>query len=176
MKILAVLAALACALLLQTRLAPFLVLGTSPLDLVLIVVVYVAMTSGPNTGLLAGAVAGLAQDALSSGTLGIGGLAKTVVGYVVGLASTQFIVAGVFPRFVTFVVSTVVHAAIFIGLYELLGLRRFGFPWGGVLGQGVANAVVGIVILQAIELLPGAVERRQARSGGGGMRVSRRLD
>ena len=89
--------------------------------------------------------AGLAQDALSSGILGIGGLAKTVVGYLVGLASTQFIVAGPLPRFLTFLASTVIHAGIFIGLYELLNLRDFGFPWGGVLGQGVANALVGIV-------------------------------
>ena len=91
-----------------------------------------------------------------------------------GLASTQFIVAGPLPRFLTFLCSTVVHAGIFIGLYELLNLRDFGFPWGGILGQGVANALVGIVVLQAIELLPGAAERRQQR--GAGMRASRRHD
>ena len=174
MKSLAVIGALALALVLQTKLAPFLVLGTSPLDLVLIVVVYVALTSGPTTGLLAGAAAGLAQDALSSGILGVGGLAKTVVGYVVGLASTQFIVTGPLPRFVTFLASTVIHAGIFIGLYELLDLRDFGFPWGGILGQGVANALVGIVVLQAIELLPGGAERHKPR--GSGSVVSRRLD
>ena len=47
----------------------------------LIVVVYVGIKSGPVTGLLAGTVAGLIQDALSSGILGIGGLAKTLVGF-----------------------------------------------------------------------------------------------
>jgi rod shape-determining protein MreD len=176
MRSLAVVIALALALVLQTKLTPFLVLGTSPLDLVLIVVVYVAITSGPTTGLLAGAAAGLAQDALSSGILGVGGLAKTVVGYLVGLASTQFIVAGAVPRFLTFLVSTAIHAAIFMGLYELLNLRDFGFPWAGVLGQGAANALVGVVVLQAIELLPGAADRRQQRSGGSGARVTRRLD
>jgi hypothetical protein len=76
---------------------------------------------------------------------------------------------------VTFVASTIIHAVIFMGLNELLGLAHFGFPWGGVLGQGVANAVVGIVILQAIELLPGAIERRQEKTGGE-FRASRRLD
>jgi hypothetical protein len=91
----------------------------------------------------------------------------------VGLASRQFIVAGPLPRFFTFLGSTVVHAGIFIGLYELLNLRDFGFPWGGILGQGVANALVGIVVLQALELLPGSAERRQQRAS---MRVSRRLD
>ena len=47
-------------------------------------VVYVALTSGPVTGMLAGSVAGLIQDALSSGVIGIGGLAKTIVGFLVG--------------------------------------------------------------------------------------------
>ena len=58
--------------------------GTA-IDLVLIVVVYVAIKSGPSTGLLAGTVAGLIQDALSSGILGIGGLAKTMVGFLSGV-------------------------------------------------------------------------------------------
>ncbi|HEX6213164.1 MAG TPA: rod shape-determining protein MreD [Methylomirabilota bacterium] len=172
MKALAVLGAIGLALVLQTTLGRFLVLGTAPLDLVLIVVVYVGLTSGPTTGLLAGTCAGLAQDALSSGTLGIGGLAKTIVGYLVGLAGTQFIVVGVLPRLVTFVAATVLHAVIFMGLYELLNLRDFGLPYGAVLGQGLANALVGIVLLQAVELLPGVVERRQGR----GRQVSRRLD
>ena len=134
-------------------------------------------------GLLAGMCAGLAQDALSGGIMvgkgasiiGIGGLANTVVGYLVGQASTQFIVTGVLPRLVAFFGSTIVHAVIFMGLYELLGLAHFGFPWGGVLGQGLANAIVGIVILQATELLPGAASRRQNERTGG-FRAPRRLD
>ena len=60
----------------------------------LIVVVYIALKSGPSTGLLAGTVAGLIQDALSSGVLGIGGLAKTIVGFLSGVLGTQFIVTG----------------------------------------------------------------------------------
>ena len=139
-----------------------LVLGTAPLDLVLVAVVYIALTAGPTSGLLAGACAGLAQDALGSGIIGIGGLAKTVVGLHRWPGRHAVHRQRPLPRFVTFVASTIIHAVIFMGLNELLGLAHFGFPWGGVLGQGVANAVVGIVILQAIELLPGAVERRSA--------------
>jgi rod shape-determining protein MreD len=170
-----IIVAVVLAVWLQMALRNVLVLGTAPLDLVLVAVVYIALKFGPTTGLLAGACAGLAQDALGSGIIGIGGLAKTVVGYIVGQAGTQFIVTGPLPRFVTFVASTVIHAVIFMGLNELLGLARFGFPWGGVLGQGVANAVVGIVTLQAIELVPGAMERRQERASGE-FRVTRRLD
>jgi rod shape-determining protein MreD len=174
-RTLRIIVAVVLAVWLQMALRNVLVLGTAPLDLVLVAVVYIALKFGPTTGLLAGACAGLAQDALGSGIIGIGGLAKTVVGYIVGQAGTQFIVTGPLPRFVTFVASTIIHAVIFMGLNELLGLARFGFPWGGVLGQGVANAVVGIVTLQAIELVPGAMERRQERASGE-FRVTRRLD
>jgi rod shape-determining protein MreD len=168
-----VIGALGLALVLQTTMAQMVVRGTAALDLVLVVVVYVGLTMGPTTGLLAGAIAGLAQDALSSGIIGIGGLAKTVVGYVTGIVGTQFIVARPLPRFVVFVVATAVHAVIFMGAYELLGARKFGFPYGGVLSQGAVNGLVGVVAFQAIELLPGAVERRAANRGG---RLKRRMD
>jgi rod shape-determining protein MreD len=175
--------ALALAIWLQTKLGTLLMLGTAPLDLTLIAVVYIALTSGPTVGLLAGMCAGLGQDALSGGIMfgkhtsimGIGGLANTVVGYLVGQASTQFIVTGVLPRFLAFFGSTIVHAVIFMGLYELLGVAHFGFPWAGVLGQGAANAIVGVVILQAIELIPGAAERRQNERASG-FRATRRLE
>jgi rod shape-determining protein MreD len=175
MRVLWIAGVLGAAFVVQITLRNMLVLGTAPLDPFLVAVVYIALAAGPTTGLLAGACAGLAQDALSSGIIGIGGLAKTVVGYIVGQAGTQFIVSGPLQRFVTFVASTIIHAVIFMGLNELLGLAHFGFPWGGVLGQGVANALLGIVILQAIELLPGAMERRQEKAGGA-FRASRRLD
>ena len=70
----------------------FVVGGTAAIDLVLVVVVYVALTSGPVTGLLAGTVAGLMQDALSSGVIGIGGLARRSSGFSPASIGTQFIV------------------------------------------------------------------------------------
>ena len=163
MKAAAVVLAIAVALALQTTLARFVIRGTVAVDLVLVVVVYVALTSGPVTGLLSGAAAGLAQDALSSGVIGIGGLAKTVVGFLVGIIGSQLIVAQPLPRFVVFLGATVVHALTFIGLYVLLDLRQFGSPFAAVTGQALGNAVVGVVAFQLVELLPGAVERRRAQ-------------
>src|SRR5215831_13403540 len=94
--------AVVVALAAQTTLTRFLVRGPVAVDLVLVVVVYVALTSGPVTGLLSGTFAGLVQDALSSGVIGIGGLAKTVVGFLAGVIGTQFIVTHSLPRFVVF--------------------------------------------------------------------------
>jgi rod shape-determining protein MreD len=162
-RALGVLLAIAVALVLQTTVGRLLIRGTVAVDLVLVVVVYVALTSGPVTGLLCGAAAGLAQDALSSGIIGIGGLAKTLIGFLTGIIGTQFIVAQPIPRFVVFLAATAVHAFVFIGLYELLDLRQFGAPYAAVAGQAVGNAIVGIVAFQLVELLPGVLERRRAQ-------------
>ena len=163
MRAAGVLIAIALALALQTSLARFVVRGTAALDLVLVVVVYVALTSGPVTGMFAGSIAGIIQDALSSGTLGIGGLAKAIVGFAAGVIGQQFIVTAAFPRFVMFVIATIVHAALFMGMYVLLGLKQFPSPYAAVLGQSMVNAVVGIIAFAIVESLPGAMERRRYR-------------
>jgi len=159
-----IVAAVAIAIALQTTLARFVARGTVAVDFAFVVVVYVALSSGPVTGLLTGALAGLVQDALASGVIGIGGLAKTVVGFLAGIIGTQFIVAQPLPRFVVFFGATVLHAAIFMGLYVLLDLRHFGTPYAAIAGQATGNAVVGVVAFQLVELLPGAMERRRARA------------
>ena len=163
MKVAGVLIAIALALALQTTLARFLVGGTAALDLVLVVVVFVALTSGPATGMFAGSLAGVIQDALSSGVIGIGGLAKSIVGFLAGVIGQQFIVTAAVPRFVMFVAATVMHAAVFMGLYMLLGLRSFPSPWAAIMSQALGNAVVGMVAFLIIESFPGVAERRRMR-------------
>jgi rod shape-determining protein MreD len=161
-KAVGVFIAIALALALQTTLARFLVGGSAAIDLVLVAVVYVALTTGPVTGMLAGSVAGLIQDALSSGVIGIGGLAKSIVGFLAGAFGQQFIVTAALPRLVMFVAATALHAAVFMGLYEVLGLRAFPSPWKAVTTQALGNALVGIVAFTIIEALPGMIERRRA--------------
>ena len=160
--------AIALALALQTTLARFLVGGSAAVDLVLVAVVYVALTTGPVTGMVAGSVAGLIQDSLSSGVVGIGGLAKSIVGFLAGAFGQQFIVTAALPRLVMFVAATALHAAVFMGLYEVLDLRTFPSPGKTVMTQALGNALVGIVAFTIIEALPGIVERR--RAGGRGRR------
>ena len=165
MRAAGVMVALVVAIALQTTLARFFARGAIALDLVLVAVVYVALTSGPTTGLLTGTFAGLVQDALSSSVIGIGGLAKTIVGFLAGVIGTQFIVSQSVPRFVVFFGATIVNAAVFMGLYVLLDLRHFDAPYAAVGGQAAANALVGVLAFQVAELLPGAVERRRASRG-----------
>lgn len=162
MRSAAAVAAILIAIALQTTLASLAFQGNTGIDLVLIVVVFVAIKSGPVTGVLAGTVAGLIQDALSSGILGIGGLAKTVVGFLAGVLATQFIVTAPLPRFLLLLVATALHALIFMGLYTALNLRQFPSPYPAIVGQAFGNAFVGVVAFQMIEWLPGFVDRRRA--------------
>ena len=169
MRLLGVVVALALALVLQTTLTGF-VRGAVPVDLVLVVVVSAALAFGPVTGLAAGTVGGLIQDALSSGILGMGGLAKTLVGFAAGRFATQFIVTATVPRLLVFAGATVAHALLFMGLYTLLGLRSFPDPAAAVAIQAVGNAVIGVIGVRAVEAIPRVLERRQANRG---MRVKR---
>jgi rod shape-determining protein MreD len=114
---------------------------------------------------LTGTFAGLVQDVLATGVVGIGGLAKTVVGFFAGVIGTQFIVAQPLPRFVVFFVATVGHAIIYYGLYLALNLRDFDIAYASIAGQALSNALIGVIAFQLAELLPGAVERRRAAKG-----------
>jgi len=157
-----VILAVVVALALQTTLARFFFRGAIAVDLGLVAVVYVALSSGPATGLLAGTFAGLVQDALSSPVIGIGGLAKTIVGFLAGAVGRQFIVSQSVPRFVVFFGASIVYEVVFTGLYAVLDVRPFDARYTVVAGKAAANAVVGVMAFQVVELLPGAVERRRA--------------
>ena len=156
-------AAILIALGLQTTLSSQGFANGTSIDLVLIVVVYVAIKSGPSTGVLAGTVAGLIQDSLTSGILGIGGLAKTLVGFLCGVLGSQFIVTAPLPRFLLLLLATALHAAVFMGLYTLLNLRQFPAPYSSIVAQAFGNAFVGVIIFQMIEWFPGFVDRRRTR-------------
>lgn len=157
------LGALALAIVLQATLAGLWVEGGTRVNLVLVAVVYVALAFGPVMGLLAGTAGGLAQDALAGGIVGIGGLSKTVVGFLVGVLGAQFIVSQPVPRFVMFVGATFVHEVCFQALYALVESRPFGMHYSATLTQALVNAAVGILAFQVVEGAPRLLERRNAR-------------
>jgi hypothetical protein len=180
----------AIALALQTTLGRLLAPRAQLLDLVFVAVVYIALTRGPAPGLIAGAIAGLAQDSLAAtggsviaisagvatarSVIGVGGLAKTVVGFLTGIIGSQFIVARPVPRGVVFFTATVAHAMIFLGLYAVLDPGYGWTPYGVIFSQAGVNALVGVLMFQVTESFPGFVDKR--RMAGGNMRINRRLD
>jgi rod shape-determining protein MreD len=158
-----VLAALAVAIVLQATLSGMWMTAGTRVNLVLVAVVYVALAFGAVTGLLAGTAGGLAQDALSGGIVGVGGLSKTIVGFLVGVLGAQFIVSQPIPRFVMFVGATFVHELCFQALSALVESRPFTMQYSAVLLQAVVNAVIGVLAFEVAEGVPGLLQRRHSR-------------
>lgn len=151
------------ALAMQTTLAFTLSARGVAIDLVLVVVIFVALVNGPTAGLLAGSVAGLAQDALAGGVVGVGGLAKSLVGFLSGVLGTQFIVNGAAHRFVVFFLGALLHAGVFLGLYKLIDPRGLGAAWRTVALQAAVNAAVGVAAFLVVERTPEWYQRRRMR-------------
>ncbi|MGE3841781.1 MAG: rod shape-determining protein MreD [Vicinamibacterales bacterium] len=155
--------ALILTLAVQTSLAHAATGNRATVDLVLVLVVFVALRHGTVAGLLFGSVAGLCQDALSGGIIGVGGLAKSLVGACVGALATQFIITNPVPRFLVFLGATIVHAACFVGIYALIEPPTGGRIWSVVLPQALVNAGLGLMMFAAVERLPEALSRRRLR-------------
>jgi rod shape-determining protein MreD len=170
MKAAAVIAALLIALALQSTIAGLRIGGTTAVNLVLVVVIYGALSFGAAGGLVIGTVGGLIQDALAGGIIGIGGFAKTLVGFLVGWLGAQFIVSQPVPRFVMFVGATVLHEACTQALYAVVESRGFRLPYSVTLTQAVVNALVGVAAFQFVERGPQVLARRRARSASLGRR------
>ena len=161
MRTAVVIAGIVGAIALQTTLSGLLTGGAIVINLVLVAVVYLALSYGAVTGTLVGMVGGLAQDALAGGIVGIGGMTKTVIGFFVGVLGAQFNLSTTVPRLVMFVAATIVHQVIFEGLHALIGGRPFVLVWSAVLIQALANALVGIMAFLIVEKGPEAAQRRR---------------
>lgn len=163
MKMVMVSGALVMALALQTTIAGLTLGLTTPVNLVLVVVISAALALGPATGLAAGTIGGLLQDALAGGIIGIGGFSKTLVGFLVGFLGAQFIVAQPLPRFVMFVVGTMVHEVCFQGLHAVVESRPLRLSYPTMLTQAAVNAVIGWAAFVIMERGPQIIQRRRAR-------------
>jgi rod shape-determining protein MreD len=160
-----VLLTLAVALFLQTALSGMIVGGTIAVNLVLVAVIYLALAYGAVSGLLAGTIGGLAQDALAGGIVGIGGMSKTIVGFAVGVLGAQFNLSTTVPRLVMFAAASFVHELIFEGLHALIGGRPVGLRYSPALIQALVNALVGVTVFLLVERGPDAMQRRRMGRG-----------
>lgn len=170
MKSAAVLGVIVLAVALQMSLARFAVGGRWAFDLVLVAVVYVALRWGPTAGVLGGTLGGLMQDALSGNTVGVGGLAKTVVGFAAGVVGSQFIVTRPLPRMLLVAAATVVARVMVLGLFGMIDLRWPDVSWLALLIETLLNALAAFVVFQGSESLPGMLRRGPSRRSTFGRR------
>lgn len=164
MKTLVVIGALAGSVALQSSLLGLRAGGNQVINLVLIAVVYLALSYGPVTGMLAGMVGGLAQDTMAGGIIGIGGLCKTLVGFLVGVLGSQFNLTSAIPRLFMFVAATFVHELLFDALHALVGWRPFTPHLTTTLIQALVNGLAGLIVFYVVEKGPEAAQRRRMNS------------
>lgn len=162
MKLTSVILTVVIAVALQMAAARVLVGGRWQIDLVLVGVTYAAIYWGPAAGILAGTAGGLLQDLLSHGIVGVGGLAKTLVGFAAGTLSAQFIITRSSLRMGVVAAATIVHRLMVIGLYALIDGRWPGLPWSAMLGETLLNAMVALAAFLLSERGPSVLARRRA--------------
>jgi len=155
--------ALGVGMVLQTTLSGFFVGTAAAVNLVLVAVVYLALAYGPVTGMLSGMVGGLVQDALAGGIVGLGGMTKTLIGFVVGVLGAQFNLSSTPPRLVMFVAATFVHQLMLAGLQRITGGPVMSLQFSGMLVQALINGVIGSIAFVIVEQGPEAVQRRRMR-------------
>lgn len=169
MRLTGVLITVSVALLLQALLARYTAGSQSTVDLVLLGVIYAGLRWGPVAGMFAGTLGGLLQDMIAGDVVGVGGLTKTLIGFAAGAIGAQFVLVRPQARMIIVAVATVLHRLMMIGLYALIGSadatapRWPGVPWSAILIQTGLNAICALVVFQASEGLPGAIERSRAR-------------
>lgn len=165
-----VILAMVAAVLVQAVLARYTGGGGWTFDVVLVSVIYVALQRGPVVGCVCGTVGGLAADLLSGGIVGVGGLTKTVLGFLAGQVGTQFVIARPSARMVIVAVCTVLHRLAVACLYGLIDQRWPGVAWTAMLVEAGVNALAVLAIFHVTTTVPGVLSRRRTRRATYGRR------
>jgi rod shape-determining protein MreD len=112
-------------------------------DLPLVVTVYFGLQRAPMLGMLTGTALGLGGDRVAGGILGVGGFAKTLIGYLVAVASVRFALENPLARLAIMAVSSAANTVLFIGLYLMLEQPLSEVATYGALGRLVGWKMLG---------------------------------
>jgi rod shape-determining protein MreD len=124
------------------------------LEMPLLVVVYFAlMRRSQISGLLIGALVGLAQDSLSKNPLGMFGIVKTLVGYFAASVGVRLDVDHGLIRLLLAFFSFLFHQFLYWVLARALLNQQLAFEWQKTLIVGVLNAVVGVSLFHFLDKL-----------------------
>ena len=145
-------AAIVGALLVETALG-YLTPGPGRyLDPFLLVVVYCALVGGETHGMLAGVAAGWVQDVLFGGRiLGLSALAKLVVGFSVGAASSQFVITSTSARALVLLLATAVDAFLVQWLAAVFAIEATPLSPVLLLSRASVTAVVGGLLFAFVD-------------------------
>jgi rod shape-determining protein MreD len=144
--------AIAVATVLQTALSKVWSGQRLYFDPFLLVMVYCGLTRGETHGMLAGAAAGWVQDVIFGGrVVGISGLTKLIVGFVVGLAATRFLLVGAVAQVLVLFAATVADALITHSLASVFSIPLGELSVWGLASRGAVNAFVGALLFSFVD-------------------------
>ena len=117
-------------------------------DLPLLVTIFFAMARrNPVSGLLTGAIIGLAQDMLMGVyPIGIYGIAKTVVGYGASSLGVKLDVENAGARLLVTLGFYLVHEVVYFTVARDMVNLTLNWSWSHRLLAAVANAVLGVIL------------------------------
>jgi rod shape-determining protein MreD len=126
------------------------VAGITP-DVPLILTVLIALRYGPESGCVAGFVAGLLQDATGGGLVGVQALTKGLAGFSMGLLVGRFWVSNPLVQVPGLVLLTIAEG---LGRFLLLQLFHYPAAFGDlmlhvILPQALYNGLVGTLCILA---------------------------
>jgi rod shape-determining protein MreD len=124
------------------------------LEMPLLVVVYFGvMRRSQISGLLAGALVGLAEDSLSKNPLGMYGIVKTLVGYFAASVGVRLDVDNPFLRIVLIFFFYVFHQTLYWMMARALLNQQLAFEAQKTLLVGLLNAMVGVFVFHFLDRL-----------------------
>jgi len=127
------------ATLLQVGLAPYMEIGGVTPNFILLVVVTLALTTGPTEGAIAGFAGGLLFDLIGTGPVGAMALVLAVTGYLAGLLHEQMFAEGWLLPITVFAVAAL-SAEVAYGLMLML-VGEGGPFWSSFLTKMLPGAV-----------------------------------
>ena len=142
--------------------------GIQP-DLVLIVVLYFAITSEEDRGVLIGAGLGLLQDILSGGILGLNLFTKGMIAFLVGELRNNIVIDNVLSRVTIIFFSAVLEGLLCLGIFKVLFHQEaiFAIFSGVVLGRAFYCSVVGVFLMAFFDSVVNKSLKRGSVTGYG---------
>jgi rod shape-determining protein MreD len=98
-------------------------------------------------------------DGLSGGIVGVGGLAKTIVGFAAGALGSQLVVAKAHGRMMIVAAGSLLHRLILVALTAMIDQHWPPISVTVLVSETLINALIGFVAFQVTEAMPGMVSR-----------------
>ena len=122
-------------------------------DLFTVLVIFYAVTRRRIRVMVMGTAAGLAEDLLAHTFLGMNAFKKTLVGYLMGMLGSFFVLSQPLPRFGILILATLLEALIEAGLVLVLGQNLVVPGATDLLRLCLGNGIAGILGYYAVSKL-----------------------